>query len=283
VVLTSDRPPKELPGVEDRLVSRFEWGLVADIKPPDYETRVAILRKKATDDHLTLDDDVMDFIARSCTSSVRELEGAVIKLLAYSSLRREEISLEMARTALQGMLRGDGEEGRRITPDLIRERVARAWDVTPDSLSSKRRTREITEPRQVAMYLIRELLDRSLQNIGALFGGRDHSTVIYAIRKVEERMGEDPEFAERVDSRAPGAHRGMRSSLWRTLWENPGSVHIPGRVWKPWEPGRSSTDPPRTKEGANGGAGEGFPVSFPGSSTLYRPLLLLLFQVPIEE
>jgi chromosomal replication initiator protein len=208
VVLTSDRPPKELPGVEDRLVSRFEWGLVADIKPPDYETRVAILRKKATDDHLTLDDDVIDFIARSCTSSVRELEGAVIKLLAYSSLRREEISLEMALTALKGMLRGDGEEGRRITPDLIRERVARAWDVTPDSLSSKRRTREITEPRQVAMYLIRELLDRSLQNIGALFGGRDHSTVIYAVRKVEERVGEDPEFAERVDAVRRGLTEG---------------------------------------------------------------------------
>jgi chromosomal replication initiator protein len=198
VVLTSDRPPKELPGVEDRLVSRFEWGLVVDIKPPDYETRVAILRKKATDDHLTLDDDVMDFIARYCTSSVRELEGAVIKLLAYSSLRREEITLEMARTALQGTIRGGGEGGRRITPETIRDRVARAWDVSPDALSSKRRTREITEPRQVAMYLIRELLDRSLQNIGALFGGRDHSTVIYAVKKVQERMDEDPEFARRV-------------------------------------------------------------------------------------
>ncbi|TVR53904.1 MAG: chromosomal replication initiator protein DnaA [Gemmatimonadales bacterium] len=198
VVLTSDRPPKELPGVEDRLVSRFEWGLVVDIKPPDYETRVAILRKKATDDHLTLDDEVMDFIARSCTSSVRELEGAVIKLLAYSSLRREEITLEMARMALQGMLREGGAEARRITPDLIRERVARAWDVPPESLSSKRRTREITEPRQVAMFLIRELLDRSLQNIGALFGGRDHSTVIYAIKKVQQRIEEDPDFAQRV-------------------------------------------------------------------------------------
>ena len=199
VLITSDRPPKELPGVEDRLVSRFEWGLVVDIKPPDYETRVAILQKKATDDHLTLDDEVIDYIARSCTSSVRELEGAVIKLLAYSSLRREEITLEMARMALKGTLREGGHEGRRITPDLIRDGVAKAWDVSRDSLSSKRRTRDITEPRQVAMFLIRELLDRSLQNIGAHFGGRDHSTVIYAIKKVQERMDEDPDFAQRVN------------------------------------------------------------------------------------
>jgi len=118
IVLTSDRPPKELPGLEDRLVSRFEWGLVVDIKPPDYETRVAILRKKASDDNIQIDDSVIDFIARSCTASVRELEGAVIKLLALSSLRNREVTVELAREALTGMI---GGEGRRASP---RERLS---------------------------------------------------------------------------------------------------------------------------------------------------------------
>ncbi len=199
LVLTSDRPPKELPGVEDRLVSRFEWGLVADIKPPDYETRVAILRKKAADDGLTLDDEIMDFIARSCTASVRELEGAVIKLLAYSSLRKEEITLDMARTALRGVLREGGpRESLQITAQMIRDRVASEWGVKSEALASKRRTRDLTVPRQVAMYLIKEILDESLVRIGGTFGGRDHSTVIHSIRKVEGELEEDDAFARRV-------------------------------------------------------------------------------------
>jgi chromosomal replication initiator protein len=194
VVLTSDRPPKELPGVEDRLVSRFEWGLVVDIKPPDYETRVAILRKKADDDHLTLDDEVMDFIARSCTASVRELEGAVIKLLAYSSLRKEEVTVALAQQALQGVLREQARStGPRLTPELIRDRVATEWGVKPEALASRRRTRDLTVPRQVAMFLIRELLDESLVRIGGTFGGRDHSTVIHSIRKVESELEESPD------------------------------------------------------------------------------------------
>ncbi|MEX2530254.1 MAG: chromosomal replication initiator protein DnaA [Gemmatimonadota bacterium] len=201
IVLTSDRPPKELPGVEDRLVSRFEWGLVADIKLPDYETRVAILRKKADDDNITLDSEVMDYIARSCTSSVRELEGAVIKLLAYSSLRKEEVTVELAKTALQGVLGSGGDRrGDGLSAQLIRDRVASAWGVRPEALASKRRTRDLTVPRQVAMYLIKELLDDSLVRIGSTFGGRDHSTVIHSIRKVEEQLGDDPAFAERVGS-----------------------------------------------------------------------------------
>jgi chromosomal replication initiator protein len=199
IVLTSDRPPKELPGVEDRLVSRFEWGLVADIKPPDYETRIAILRKKAADDDLTLDSDVMDFIARYCTASVRELEGAVIKLLAFSSLRKEEITVELARTALQGVLRPETDmDGPALTPEMIRDRTAAEWGVRPEALATKRRTRDLTVPRQVAMYLLKDLLDLSLVRIGALFGGRDHSTVIHSIRKVEQDMETDPSFAARV-------------------------------------------------------------------------------------
>ncbi len=199
IVLTSDRPPKEIPGLEDRLVSRFEWGLVADIKSPDYETRVAILRKKADDDQLVLDDEVIDFIARSCTSSVRELEGAVIKLLAYSSLRKEEINLNLARTALASMLPGGASGGAEpLTPQRIRDAVATHWNVPAAALSSKRRSREIALPRQVAMYLIKELLDLSLVRIGEFFGGRDHSTVIHSIRKVEKALPDDERLRSSV-------------------------------------------------------------------------------------
>jgi len=200
IILTSDRPPKEIPGLEDRLVSRFEWGLVADIKPPDYETRVAILRKKASDDDLVMDDEVIDFIAHSCTASVRELEGAVIKLLAYSSLTHQEVTVTLARTALSGMLREPGApdptEG--LTPQQIKQVVAEEWDVRPDALASKRRTKDLTVPRQVAMYLLKDLLDLPLVQIGSLFGGRDHSTVIHSIRKVQGAMDEDARFQSRV-------------------------------------------------------------------------------------
>ena len=134
IVMTSDRPPKEINGLEERLVSRFEWGLVTDIKPPDLETRVAILRKKAEDDSISLADEVLDYIARNCRSNVRELEGAVIKLLAYSSLTRREVTLELAREALGGVLReGPAVE---LTADLIRERVAQEWGVSVDGLMS---------------------------------------------------------------------------------------------------------------------------------------------------
>ena len=202
IILTSDRPPKDIPGLEDRLVSRFEWGLVADIKAPDYETRVAILRKKAEDDHLTLDMEVIDFIAHSCTASVRELEGSVIKLLAYSSLTHQEITVDLAKTALSGMLKGDPDDGLKLPADLtpisVRTRVAERFGVKPEGLSSKRRTRDLTVPRQVAMYLIKELLDTPLVQIGEVFGGRDHSTVIHSIRKVEDQIDKDEDFREEV-------------------------------------------------------------------------------------
>jgi len=200
IVLTSDRPPKELPGVEERLVSRFEWGLVADIKPPDYETRVAILQKKAFDDDLVLDPEIIDFVARACTSSVRELEGAVIKLLAYSSLRNEEINLDLARTALQSVMRpGTMVDGASVSPERIREVVALNWNVNPEGLASKSRTKDIMVPRQVAMFLIKEILDEPLARIGRLFGGRDHSTVIHSIRRVQAEMDDDDAFAQRVN------------------------------------------------------------------------------------
>jgi chromosomal replication initiator protein len=213
IILTSDRPPKELSGLEERLVSRFEWGLVADIKPPDYETRVAILRKKASDDRIVLDDEVIDYIAHSCTSSVRELEGAVIKLLAFSSLTNQEITTALARTALSGVIRGeDRSERSRLTPEAIRDTVARRWNVRHDALVSKRRTKDLTVPRQVAMYLIKEILDTPLVQIGEVFGGRDHSTVIHSIRKVEQDMEGDSGFRREVEETMAELRRGALHS-----------------------------------------------------------------------
>jgi chromosomal replication initiator protein len=196
IVLTSDRPPKEIPGLEERLVSRFEWGLVTDIRSPDLETRVAILRKKAGEGDIVIDDEVLEYIARNCRSNVRELEGAVIKLLAYSSLTQRDITSDLAREALGGVLAPDVEK----TPEIIRERVAEEYGVAVDALTSRRRTKEVTVPRQIAMFLMRELLDLPLTAIGDFFGGRDHSTVIHSINKVEEEMAGDDAFRNRVDA-----------------------------------------------------------------------------------
>jgi len=199
IVLTSDRPPKEIPGLEERLVSRFEWGLVTDIKPPDLETRLAILRKKAEEDRIALSDEVLDYIARNCRSNVRELEGAIIKLLAYSSLTRREVTIDLAQEALGGVLR-DASAAGPLTPAAIRSRVAECWGVSEEALQSKRRTKDLTVPRQVAMFLMRELLDLPLIEIGRQFGGRDHSTVIHSLQKVEQDMATDAEFRARVDA-----------------------------------------------------------------------------------
>lgn len=198
IVLTSDRAPSSLSGLEERLVSRFAWGLVADIKPPDYETRIAIVRKKSAADGLFLEDDVIDLVARSCTSSVREMEGAIIKLLAFSSLTNQEITLALAHEALQESRIPTPAPSPATSVSDILNAAAAAWGVEPAGLVSKRRTRDVTVPRQVAMFLIKEILDVPLTRIGAAFGGRDHSTVIHSIRKVDRDLQTDEEFASRV-------------------------------------------------------------------------------------
>jgi chromosomal replication initiator protein len=196
IVLTSDRPPKEIPGLEERLVSRFEWGLVADIRSPDLETRVAILRKKAEEGEIAIADEVLEYIARNCRSNVRELEGAVIKLLAYSSLTQRDITSDLAREALGGVLAPEGER----TPEAIRKRVAESYGIPVETLISRRRTKDVTVPRQVAMYLMRELLDLPLTQIGNHFGGRDHSTVIHSVNKVEQDLEVDAAMRERIET-----------------------------------------------------------------------------------
>ena len=205
IVLTSDRPPKEIPGLEDRLISRFEWGLVADIGHPDLEHRIAILRKKAEQDHLelTIPDDMLRFIAEHVRSSVRELEGCIIKLLLFASLKNREVTIELAREALSDKIR-QGEDASSYgqpTPsiDRVQEIVARRWGVTPEGLRSKARTKTLTIPRQVAMYLARDMLRMQLVEIGQAFGGRDHSTVIHSVDKVERQMMRDRTFKERIE------------------------------------------------------------------------------------
>ena len=215
IVLTSDRPPSEIPGLEARLVSRFQWGMVADVELPDLEHRIAILRQKAELDHLetTMPEDVIRLIAENVRSNVRELEGSIIKLLAYASLKHREITVDLAREALRDKLRG-GEAGggssTALSTQTIQDAVAREWGVTAEGLRSKTRTKTLTVPRQVAMYLMRELLGMQLVEIGTTFGGRDHSTVIHSLERVGEMVRGDPGFGERV-KRLHGALEKLRS------------------------------------------------------------------------
>ena len=203
IVLTSDRPPSEIPGLEARLVSRFQWGMVADIELPDFEHRIAILRNKALLDHLemTIPEDVIRFIAEHVRSSVRELEGSIIKLLAYASLKHWDITVDVAREALRDKIRlntSGNDSSTTLSTDTIQSIVAKEWGVTAEGLRSKTRTKALTVPRQVAMYFMRELLHMQLVEIGAAFGGRDHSTVIHSLDKVATTMKEEPTFAQRL-------------------------------------------------------------------------------------
>ncbi|HVE78867.1 MAG TPA: chromosomal replication initiator protein DnaA [Gemmatimonadaceae bacterium] len=204
IVLTSDRPPSEIPGLEARLVSRFQWGMVADIELPDLEHRIAILRQKSQQDHLelTIPEDVIRFIAEHIRSSVRELEGSIIKLLAYASLKHRDVTVEVAREALRDKLRqGDGAAptaASSLTVAAIQQAVAKEWGITVEGLKSKTRTKTLTVPRQVAMHLAREILGMQLVEIGAAFGGRDHSTVIHSLERVSEMLEEEEDVARRL-------------------------------------------------------------------------------------
>ena len=205
IVLTSDRPPSEIAGLEARLISRFQWGMVADISLPDFEHRVAILKQKAQLDRLelTIPDDVIHFIAEHVRSNVRELEGSIIKLLAYASLKHKDITVDVAREALRDKLRaieGLQHEGNAsLTIFTIQQAVAKEWGVTVDGLRSKTRTKTLTTPRQIAMYLVRELLSTQLVEIGNAFGGRDHSTVIHSLEKVHQGIAQDSDLKTRIN------------------------------------------------------------------------------------
>jgi chromosomal replication initiator protein len=188
IVISSDRPPKEIPTIEDRLRSRFEWGLITDIQPPDYETRLAILRKKVETEDVSISDDVLSFIAESVKSNIRELEGSLIRLIVHAGVHEREISLDMANEVLKDFVKS---APRKIKISTIQKVVAQQFGVPVDSMKSKVRTARLAFPRQVAIYLARELTRCSLTQIGQRFGGRDHTTVIYACEKISLLLERD--------------------------------------------------------------------------------------------
>ena len=189
IVLTCDRPPNEMQGLEGRLVSRFEWGLVTDLQPPDIEMRLAILQKKAAFMNVTLPDDVINFLATRIRTNIRRLEGALIRVASYASLTGKKLTIEVVEGLLREILH---EEGRQtISIEVIQKKVAEHFDIRLADMTSKRRPENIAFPRQIAMYLSRQMTESSLNTIGEAFGGRDHGTVLHACRLVKDRMEVD--------------------------------------------------------------------------------------------
>jgi chromosomal replication initiator protein len=197
IVLSADRPPRAIEGLEERLLSRFQWGLSADLKPPELETRIAILERKAADDGIMLDDEVISFIARSIEQNIRELEGALIRLLAHATLHQREINLPLAREVLSDLF---SEQEAALTVEDIQRIVGTHMDVSQEQMRSDTRKRDIVRARQVAMYFAKKHTQHSLTSIGLHFGGRDHSTVIHAQKTVDERRAEDEHFRETVEA-----------------------------------------------------------------------------------
>lgn len=196
IVVSSDKPPKDINNLEERLVSRFEWGLVTDIQPPDFETRTAILRKKAEREDLNIPDSVTFFIADKVRSNIRELEGALIRVVAYSKLVGKEVDEAVALEVLKDLI---VETEKKITVDLIQRKVAEYFEVRPSDMTAKRRTKNVVYPRHLAMFLSRELTGLSLPEIGEHFGGRDHTTVLHACEKIKKDIKKDQKAKSLVD------------------------------------------------------------------------------------
>jgi len=196
IVITSDCPPRDIPTLEERLRSRFEWGLIADIQPPDLETKVAILKKKAEAENLQLPEDVAHFVAERVRSNIRELEGSLIRLLAYASLTGRPIDLAMAQDTLKDLM---DDRARSVSIEAIQRHVANHFHIKTLELKSRNNSKHISFPRQVAMYLCKRLTDKSLPAIGGAFGGKHHTTVIHAIRKIEAMRERDKEFARTLN------------------------------------------------------------------------------------
>src|SRR5699024_1167637 len=196
IIISSDRPPKEIPTLEDRLRSRFEWGLITDITPPDLETRTAILYKKAKAEGLDIPDEVMIYIANQIDTNIRELEGALIRVVAYSSLVNRDIDAALAADALKDII--PAKKPKAITIAKIQEVVGEKYNVRIEDFAAKKRTKAVAFPRQIAMYLSRELTDFSLPKIGEEFGGRDHTTVIHAHEKISKMIEKDPELEQSI-------------------------------------------------------------------------------------
>ncbi len=196
IIISSDRPPKEIPTLEDRLRSRFEWGLITDLQPPDLETRTAILKKKANSDGIEMPDQVIQYIAGKVNTNIRELEGALIRIVAYASLFKAPVTIELTETALQDII---NTRQKNITVSTIINQTAENFNLTPKDLLSKKRTQDIAFTRQVAMYLCRMLTDLSLPKIGEEFGGRDHTTVLHAFKKIDLLVPKNKELKNRIE------------------------------------------------------------------------------------
>ena len=194
IVISSDKPPKEIPALEERLRSRFEGGLITDIQSPDYETRMAILQKKADQENIIIDPRVLSLIATKANANIRQLEGAFTRVVAFSKLLGTPITLSMADSALKDII--EDVQERRVTVPMVQQVVADFYSVSVDAMTSSRRTADVTYPRQVAMYLSREMTDLSLKAIGEQFGGRNYSTIISACNKIEDDMRFDPELSK---------------------------------------------------------------------------------------
>lgn len=197
LVLSSDRFPKDMPDIEERLRSRFEWGLIADLQPPDVETRIAILRKKSEDEGVTLPEDVIQFLATTMKSNIRELEGSLVRLSAYASLTGQTITLEMAKNVLRDLI---GSKKKIVSMDDIQETVGARFHVKITDLKSRRRSKTLVHPRQIAMYLCRELTDSSYPEIGRQFGGKDHTTIIHACKQVIKAKDSDSTLCATLES-----------------------------------------------------------------------------------
>ncbi len=197
IVISSDKPPKELINLEDRLVSRFEGGLVADIQPPDLETRVAILKRRSIIEGIDVAESVLTFIAEKVNSNIRQLEGSLTRVIAYARLTKRPIDLSLADAALKDII--SGYESAPVTIPLVQQIVADYYSIDTESLLSQRRTMEVTYPRQIAMYLCKQLTNKSLKYIGSCFGGRDHSTVISACKKIDFDLLNDPQTAAVIE------------------------------------------------------------------------------------
>ncbi|MGB9867498.1 MAG: chromosomal replication initiator protein DnaA [Bacillota bacterium] len=198
IVISSDRPPREIATLEERLRTRFEWGLICDIQPPDLETRIAILRNKAALDGVEVPEDVIHYIASRIETNIRELEGALIRVAAYASMYSRPIDLELCMQALKDLV--PQEHARKVTLSLIQDVVASYYSLEPDDLTNKKRNRAVAFPRQVAMYLCRVLTDASLPAVGQHFGGRDHTTVLHAYNKISEQMKYDSALAATIQT-----------------------------------------------------------------------------------
>ncbi len=198
IIISSDRPPSNIPTVEKRLISRFQWGLVVEILPPDFETRVAILKKKAMSRNFSIPDEILFYIAEGITSNIRELEGALIKVMAYSLVEKRKIDKNLAMEILKDIIKK--KEKKIVSIDTIKNEVIKFFNLKPSDLISKKRVKSIVIPRQIAMYITRELTDFSLPEIGLNFGGRDHTTVLHAYEKIKKKINENKEFRQLLEN-----------------------------------------------------------------------------------